>query len=372
MPFSATRDAETYWRSRYGFPPGPNNSPQGPEPKRDGKIRKKIHFRKPVFSAVRLPARGWAALALLVGSGVAYAVLSPALRGTGGEATPPVQNATLEASGLGLPAGATNVQDFGRLLADFEAAQEASLVALRGYLLTDGEGFHREWLQASARLQAASDALGRQSSTWTDGRKLVELVEMQRLVDRLLAEQRAVAAIVGTVNRYPGLQLYTEDVKPALSEAQALCTEVMNAMLAISSPDEVGPVGPFATFRGGLDDLRTGLADFMGARNDATLPEAASNARFAAMLKTLADVRPQVPVEMREKIDRLAALTGTVQEKLDRIFALREGERWDYAEYAFRTRIEPLVVKLDGIGTRWRESAGQRSWNSFARNGKRS
>ena len=299
-------------------------------------------------------------LALVVGSGAVYAVLSPGLRGAVGEATPR-QNVALEASEPGLPAGATNVQDFGSLLADFEAAQEASLVALRGYLLTDGEGFHREWLQASARLQASSDALGRQSSTWTDGRKLVELVEMQRLVDQLLAEQRAVAAIVGTVNRYPGLQLYTEDVRPALGEAQALCTEIMDAMLAISSPDVVGPVGPFATFRGDLDDLRTGLTDFMAASRDATLPEAASDARFDAMLKTLADVRPHIPVEMREKIDRLASLTGTVQEKLGRIFALRKGDRWDYAEYAFRTRIEPLAVKLDGIGTTWRESAGRQS-----------
>ncbi|MBC7103107.1 MAG: hypothetical protein H5U13_07785 [Parvibaculum sp.] len=301
-----------------------------------------------------------AVLALIVGAGAVYAVLSPGLRGASGEATPR-QNVALEVSGPGLPAGATNVQDFGSLLADFEAAQEASLVALRGYLLTDGEGFHREWLQASARLQAASDMLGRQSSTWTDGRKLVELVEMQRLVDQLLAEQRAVASIVGTVNRYPGLQLYTEDVKPALGEAQALCTEIMDAMLAISSPDVVGPVGPFATFRGDLDDLRTGLADFMAVSRDATLPEVASDTRFDAMLKTLADVRPQIPVEMREKIDRLASLIGTVQEKLDRVFALRKGERWDYAEYAFRTRIEPLAVKLDGIGTTWRESAGRQA-----------
>lgn len=359
MPFSATRDAETYWRSRYGFPPGANNSPQGPEPKRGGKRRRKIYFRKPVFSAARLPKRGWAVLGLIVGAGAVYAVLSPAMRGAGGEATPQFQNAALEASGPGLPASTTNVQDFESLLADFEAAQEASLVALRGYLLTDGEGFHREWLQASARLQASSDALGRQSSTWTDGRKLVELVEMQRLVGQLLAEQRAVAAIVGTVNRYPGLQLYTEDVKPALSEAQALCTEVMNAMLAISSPDVVGPVGPFAAFRGDLDDLRAGLADFMGARNDATLPEAASSVRLGAMRKTLADVRPHIPVEMREKIDRLASLTGTVQEKLGRIFALRKGDRWDYADYAFRTRIEPLAGKLGSIGAAWRESAGR-------------
>lgn len=297
-------------------------------------------------------------LALIAASGTVYVLLPPEWRSDGREEMPQIPGAVLEGSGHIVPSRVTDARDFENLLGDFEAAREASLVALRGYLLTDGEGFHREWLQASVRLQAASDALGQQSSTWTDGRRLVELVEMQRLVDRLLAEQRAVAAIVGTVNRYPGLQLYTEDVRPALVDAQALCTEVMSAMLAISSPDEVGPVGPFAAFRGDLDDLHTGLAAYMSAKNDATLPEVASSARFDAMLRTLADVRPQIPVEMREKIDRLAALTGTVQEKLGRIFALRKGERWDYADYAFRTRIEPLAGKLGSIGTGWRDRAG--------------
>lgn len=360
MPFSATRDAETYWRTRYGLPAGANNGSQGAEPRKPAASRKKFRFRKPVFSSSRTQrGRRWTLLALVAVSVAAYALLVPGYDRTPDSATPKVQKAALTESPEALVP--VRAADFNALLADFNAEREASLVALRGYLLTDGEGFHREWLQASVRLQDKADALVHQSSTWTDGRKLVQLVEMQRLVERLLAEQRAVASIVGTVNRYPGLQLYTEDVQPALAEAQRLCSEVMNAMLAISSPDVVGPVGPFAEFRGDLEDLRGGVADYMGASRETAPPEVAGDARFEAMRETLSGVRPQVPADMQQKIDRLTSLIGTAQEKLARIFALRETARWDYADYAFKTRVEPLAGKLQAIGMEWTASAGQRS-----------
>lgn len=356
MPFSATRDAESYWRSRYGLPPGSNNGSQGPEPRKSGKARKRLHFRKPVFSITRTRGvRIWFVLAALAVSGGAYLFLAQETAPSGNATPLPAQKAALpQAPGNAAPGGA---EDFKALLEDFDAAREASLVALRGYLLTEGPGFQREWLQATVRLQAAAEAFGKQSSTWTDGRRLVQLVEMQRLVGRLLAEERAAASIIGTVNRYPGLQLYAEDVQPALSEAQSLCAEVMNAMLAISSPDVVGPIGPFAEFRGDLDDLRGGLVDYMGARSDTGPPVAASDERLDAMRETLAGVRPQVPAEMQAKIDRIGALLTTVEEKLSRTFALRESERWDYANYAFRTRIGPLAEKLKGIAAEWRGSA---------------
>lgn len=357
MPFSVTRDSETYWRSRYGLPEGANNGSHGPEPR---KSRRRIHFRKPVFSGSRKSrAPIWLAFGSAAGAGIAYFFLLPLMQMEAEKGTPRIEPVALTPSPEH-PA-VIGLSTFEALLTDFEEEREASLVALRGYLLTEGEGFQREWLQATVRMQAAAEALVGQSSNWTDGRKLVQLVEMQRLVGRLLAEERAVASIVNTVNRYPGLQLYTEDVRPALVEAQALCAEVMNAMLAISSPDVVGPIGPFAEFRGDLEDLRAALSAYMGAGGDTGPPVAASKARLDAMGETLGQVRPQVPAGMQEKIDRISALLAKVEEKLSRIFALRESERWDYASYAFRTRVEPLAEKLGSIGEEWRASAGERS-----------
>jgi hypothetical protein len=360
MPFSVTRDSETYWRSRYGLPEGANNGSHGPEPRKSGKARKRIHFRKPVFSGSRKSrARIWLAAGSAAGAGIAYFFLLPLIQMPSEKGTARVEPVALNS--ISKQPSDIRLSSFETLLTDFEEEREASLVALRGYLLTGGEGFQREWLQATIRMQAAAGALVGQSSNWTDGRKLVQLVEMQRLVGRLLAEERAVASIVNTVNRYPGLQLYTEDVQPALVEAQALCAEVMNAMLAISSPDVVGPIGPFAEFRGDLEDLRAALSGYMGASGDMSPPVEASKERLGAMGETLGQVRPQVPAGMQEKIDRLSTLLAMVEEKLTRIFALRESERWDYASYAFRTRVEPLAAKLGSIGEEWRASAGERS-----------
>src|SRR5690606_25912365 len=97
--------------------------------------------------------------------------------------------------------GPVPAQNADAALQRFLAEHEASLVVLRGYLLTQGEGFRTEWLEATARLQAAMTALENHSGNWTDGQRLVELVEAKRVLGEMLKETRAVAAIAGTVNR---------------------------------------------------------------------------------------------------------------------------------------------------------------------------
>ena len=355
MPFSATRDAETYWRSRYGLPPGEDSRPaSGAHPRR----RNPLLFRSVggIFSPWRPRRRVWLAAFALAAGGAAVAYLAfrdidePVAAGAAETATGSY------AGGAGI-AGQAAEPDFAALLGEFAAAREASLIALDGYLLTDGEGFRAEWLEATVRLQSATDAIGRQSATWTDGRKLVQLVEMQRIVGRLLAEQSAVAAIVGTPNRYPGLQLFNEDVRPALDEAQAICAEVLTAMLADSSPEDAVAIDPVARLRGDLDDLRAALTKYIAASGETAQPATASAANFATLLETIGNVRRTAPAAVQPKIDRLAFLVGTAEKKLERIFALRASQRWDYADYAFRTRTVPLAEKLRDITAEWEKAA---------------
>src|SRR5690606_25932128 len=147
-----------------------------PEPRKPGKSRRRIHLRTPVFSVTRRShGRLWLALGLVAGAGMAYFFLLPLVQMPAGESAARMEPAAFTFA----PAqpAATGLSALDALLADFEDEREASLVALRGYLLTGGEGFHREWLQATVRMQEAAEALVRQSSSWTDGRKLVQLVE---------------------------------------------------------------------------------------------------------------------------------------------------------------------------------------------------
>ncbi len=357
MPFSATRDAENYWRTRYGLPPDADNDKAlADKAVRDIPLSAKSASRrkrliKNAFPSARPRRRRiWLVLSVVALAGAGYAIYFPGERAA---APKGMERGSASSSGANAPALAA-VPDFDAALGEFSAAREASIVALRGYLLTDGEGFRSEWLDATVRLQAAADALETHSANWTDGQRLVEFVEAKRLLSRLLAEERAVASIVGTVNRYPGLQLYTEDVMPALAEAQALCGEAMNALLAVSSPDEVGPIGPLAAFRGGLESLKEDLGKYIVAGDRTDPPASASADSFSAMSETLGALRADVPGEMRPAIDRLLSLLAVMEEKLDRIFALREGKRWDYARYAFETRIVPLAGKIEEIAEGWK------------------
>lgn len=367
MPFSATRDTESYWRTRYGLPPEADNDktltdrvlgeqvfaekalrdviPQVAAPRR--KKRSFWNVSSSPRPSPRLRSRKvWLLLPLAGLAGVALVTLLP------GEREIRAQERAGVATALGTVAAPP--LNFDATVQRFLAEREASLVALRGYLLTEGEGFRTEWLEATIRLQAAMNALEAHSGNWTDGQRLVELVEAKRILADLLAETRAVAAIAGTVNRYPGLQLFIEDIQPALTEAQALCADVMSAMLAVSSPESVGPVGPFAAFRGDVEVLREETAHYVSAPVALPgVPVSASAESFEARRATLVSIRDDAPAEARPKIDRLIVLMDFTQEKLNRIFALRAGERWDYADFAFRTRVTPLAARLEEIATRW-------------------
>ena len=357
MPFTATRDAENYWRTRYGLPPDADNdkvftdkTARDGAPVAKSSAKKKRLIKNAFPSARPRRKRLWLIFPLLAAGGAGYLGFSPDERGT----SPSGAGSTSARADTADGAPVTAVPDFDVALQEFLAAREASVVALRGYLLTDGEGFRMEWLDATVRLQSAADILETHSADWTDGQRLVEFVEAKRLLASLLAEERAVASIVGTLNRYPGLQLYTEDVRPALAEAQSLCGEAMSAMLAVSSPDEVGPVGPFAQFRGELESLKDDIGKYIVASDRMEPPASAGTDNFSAMRETLLSVREQVPGEVQPRIDRLMSLVAVMEEKLGRIFALRAGERWDYARYAFETRVMPLAEQLEAIGSGWK------------------
>ena len=382
MPFSAKSDAENYWRTRYGRPlattvralqdgkpeaygamprdetPGiysgggtalSGTSLRDAVPLEKSSRHKKRLIKNSFPSARPRRLRYWFVIPFGGLTAVAFITLPPSENGmplSRGDISPAVQG--------GLTNGPAPALQFDVALRRFLDAHEASLVALRGFLLTDGEGFRTEWLDATLRMQAAMNALDANSANWTDGQRLVELVEAKRIVARLLAEERAVAAIVGTPNRYPGLQIFRVDIRPALAEAQEISAAVMSAMLAISSPDSVGPVGPFAAFRGDLETLREDLAKYVAAPASAAPPASARAEQFAARRETLTSIRAEAPADVQPQIDRLIALMSFTEEKLSRILVLEEGERWDYASFAFRTRVMPLASHLEEIAARWK------------------
>ncbi|KAB7742186.1 hypothetical protein F2P47_02640 [Parvibaculum sedimenti] len=240
------------------------------------------------------------------------------------------------------------------LLADNAAANEASLIALRGYVLTGSVGFKTEWQRSVQLFEASQNAIVKNSRGWTDGRQLLQLTEFRRTSEELLAEERTLASFVGTPNRFPGLRLYDEEVAPAFDEALRLCDLMLQSIMTSNGSDSASSVDALARLRGDVRTMRAGLALFLRSRV-MTMPievEAAYES-FQTSGGVLAGLRAKARPGDQAKFDRLAELIQSTDKNLQQIFALKRTSRWDYADYVFRQKVLPLSAKISVTLGEW-------------------
>lgn len=369
QPFSTN---EQYWRDRYGMPPrveGHELPRLRPAARRalSRRARQSVVFWQR-FRAVRY-RRTFARESLLkftaavflaiwlAGSGIVLLRGAPEQMSADGKPAF-IEHALSDRELTALPRKEDGIAGYDGLMADFAAANEASLVALRGYLLTGSEGFKEEWLKATARFETAAAAIEDDSRLWTDGRKLVQLGEVRRVSAELLTQQRTLASLVGTSNRFPGLRLYGEDVDPALVQAVVLCDETLQSMLMSRWSAAAGSVDTLARVRGAIRAVRGDLALYLGS-SDVVGPESfrANYRDFRAARDAIASLRGKVAPADQAKLDRLSALLGNADRQLQQILALKRTPRWDYADYAFKQRVLPLAERISAVIGEWRSAS---------------
>ena len=244
---------------------------------------------------------------------------------------------------------------FDAMLANYSAANEAALVALRGYLITGGEGFRSEWRNASGRLEAAQTAIEIDSRRWTHGARLVELREMRKGVAALAASQEMLAGLAVSANRYPGLRLYRDETEPALRSAETLIDETLRSVLASNWLGAAARVDTLAHIRSDLANLRASLAVFLPS--SARVPPARATAAYAAFkagLPALATLRDQVAPDDQKRLDEVRSLLDGADTQLQQVLALKQTQRWDYADYTFKEKAMPLSEKISTIIAGWR------------------
>jgi len=249
-------------------------------------------------------------------------------------------------------------QDGESLMNDFAEANEASLVALRGFVLTGGDGFRSEWQRNLDQLEAAQAAMAKDSRSWTDGARLLQLSQLQKTAAVLIAQEEMVAGLVATPNRFPGLRLYNEDIDPVLGDATRLCDRALQSIMASNWAGTTPGIDALAGLRGSIRQLRDGLAIYLpsaGKDMPADLQTAYRAVRNSNA--TLAALRGKVSPADQAQLDRLALQLRSVGGKLDQVLALKQTQRWDYADYAFRQKVLPLAEKISGTLGSWRSAS---------------
>jgi hypothetical protein len=342
---------EQYWRDRYGMPPRVDERsatrtiavPRRRSRNLGALLRYRVPFRLPPMAANRKRFAISSALKIVGLIGFAIFVASNAIIHPLPDVAPKAAHASapilMEAGpGKGAVTGATN-------LATFSAAQETSLVALRGYLLTGSTGFKAEWLQAGMTADAMQTAIDQDSRGWSDGQRLMRLSEMRKATSALRNEEKMLVSIIATPNQYPGLRLYREDVDPALTQSLGLLDEAVQA--ALTAGAAANDIDALARVRGDVRELRRRLAVYLPSA-DTTLSEqlqtTLTDVRGAPT--TLAALRIRTVPSDRERIVKLTALLRASDAKLQQIFALKQSPRWDYADYSFKHKVLPLAEKI--------------------------
>lgn len=265
---------------------------------------------------------------------------------------------TMSAGGAGDASGvghAGSSLQFDAMLADFQDAHETALVALRGFLITGRSGFHAEWQAAMERMEATQTSIEVDSHGWTQGARLMELRDIRKTVAALRGEQKMLAELAVSANRYPGLRLYREDTDKALARADVLIDETLRAVLASNWAGAATRVDTLAHVRGSLRDLRVSLKTYLPA--SATLPPKQLMINYAAFregLPALEEMRSQIAPVDQVRLDEARQLLVAADVQLGQILALKRTPRWDYADYAFEQKALPLSEKISDLIAGWR------------------
>lgn len=232
---------------------------------------------------------------------------------------------------------------------------EATMTGLRSYVLTGEEEFRIGWEKSIDRLRGDVVRLRQASAGWSDGEKLRKLSDLERHLQILLEEQERVAALTTSGNRYPGVRLYSEDIRPQLTQAQLRCANLIEVLLGRPGGGPAGAVDALAKMRLALKNVSSDMANFVvqgsGISSEAMTAAIVELEVSATKLgDELQGMRPEDADAARQLLESVAALAGP----MDNVVALRGVAQWDFARFTFDEKVIPrfheFVTVLKHLG----------------------
>ena len=226
---------------------------------------------------------------------------------------------------------------------------QASLAALRGWMLTGNEAFKTEranvWKDIG-KLQGEMDKL---SKNWTNPKNVEAWSGFKTVLEEFKAAQAKVEAIANSMDEQPALKLLVTDAAPRAGVMVKKITEMIDLELANDSGhgDRTAFLGIMADVRGtlgmGLANIRayllTGEEQFIKQFN---MMWAKNDRRFADLGKATDMMSPR----QRKAFDTFAAKRAKFAPLPPKMFAIRRSEKWNMANYTLVTEAAPRAGKL--------------------------
>lgn len=239
----------------------------------------------------------------------------------------------------------------------------ASLAALSGWMLTGDSGFKQERVAIWRDIDAARNQMDALSAGWDEAEQRQGWQDFKTVLEELRGAQEKVQAIARSDEEQPATKLLVDRGGPLATAMLEQITAILNDELELPATPERKRL--FAV----MGDIRAGMAVSMANVRAYLL---AGDPQFSNQFQ---GVWPWVRDQMNALKEQSAALTPDQRanlrdllagaEEFDQasraMFAIRDSDKWNMAQYLQRTEIVPRAERLQTFLAGAKGSDGGRS-----------
>jgi methyl-accepting chemotaxis protein len=227
----------------------------------------------------------------------------------------------------------------------------ASLAALRGWMLTGSPVFKKQRAVVWENIAKTSADMDRYSQSWTNPKNIEKWESFKSTLAEFKIAQHQTEVIAHSVDEQPATKMLVVEAAPRAAVLSREITNMINIEAELlPTPERRALLISMANFRGslglGLANIRayllTGDKAFVDifnrfwATNEKSFGEISRN---AALLRT----------EQKTSFDKLMVARKSFATLPAKMFAIRGSKKWNMANYTLVTKAAPRAGKLLGI-----------------------
>lgn len=248
----------------------------------------------------------------------------------------------------------------------------ASLAALRGWMLTGNPAFKDERGRVWESIDETRSTIDELSANWTNPDNVANWQEFKTILGEFQVAQERVEEVARSADEQPALKILVDDAAPRAGGMVQAITAMIDAELAggqnsNASGDRTQLLGIMADVRGtlglGLANIRayllTGDEKFVVKFDELW---AKNEVRFG----DLENARGQLSLVQRGFFDTFASARAEFVQYPARMFEIRGSDQWNMANYLLITEAAPRAGKLMTILTGVMQDDGTRSGGMVA------
>jgi methyl-accepting chemotaxis protein len=224
----------------------------------------------------------------------------------------------------------------------------ASLAALRGWMLTGNSDFKTGRAAVWADIHRIRAEMDRLSASWTNPDNVAKWTEFKAVLDEFEAAQKRVEDIAHTAEEQPASKMLLTEAAPRATVIIKSITAMIDAEAKLPATEErKALLGMMADVRGTMGMSLANIRAYL-LTGDATFKEnfdrfwAKNEKRFADLTGKAYLLTP----EQRAAFEELSAARSEFAPLPPQMFAIRGSNKWNMANYMLVTEAAPRAGKL--------------------------